>query len=192
MIVSFHSPRTVDFLLAALPPPTPATRGATSAPTRIFKKAVSYPPPPPDPPVFAATSTPPSLPTLARATASPPNTAVSRHSRAFSASSLVFFLQSRSFSLPIPSCILHPSAEARLPSKSLRTLSLSLSLHLFSLCSLFLFDSHFPIFFLLFSRKWFTPPFIHLSSPLADCVVSCFSYSSLDGYTFRVCTYCGE
>lgn len=103
------------------------------APTRIFKKAVSYP----RSPHLHHHLHHLRLPTLARATASPPNTVVSRHSRAFSssffsASSPVPFLL---FSHPYVSLI--PSVKLRLPSKSLHTLlslfsSFSLSLHLLS------------------------------------------------------------
>lgn len=77
------------------------------APTRIFKKAVSYP----RSARLRHHLRHLRLPTLARATASPPNTAVSRHRRAFSS---VFF--PRVFSGPVPLFshlrILHPLGRA--------------------------------------------------------------------------------
>ena len=101
------------------------------APTRIFKKAVSYPRS-----AHLHHLHHLRLPTLARATASPSNTVVSRHSRAFSSS---FF--SASFPVPFllfshPYIFFIPSAKLRLPSKSLHTFpSLSLRFLFLFCCS---------------------------------------------------------
>lgn len=174
VVVSFHSPRS------RLSPRSPP-RGATSAPpTRIFKKAVSYPR---SAHLHHHRLRHLRLPTLARATASPPNTAVSRHRRAFSSS---FF--PRVFSGPVPLFshlrILHPLGRAatafqitpRSPISFLFVLPFSSS-------------GRSPAFFLLFfSRKWLTPPFTFLPPLPLICVISCFLYFSSDGTLYmHVC-----
>lgn len=157
------------------------------APTRIFKKAVSYPR---SARLHRHHLRHLRLPTLARATASPPNTAVSRHRRAFSssffpASSPVPFLSSHTYVSFIP------SAEPRLPSKSLHALP-----SLFSLFSLSLRPPFSRFFLLFFSRKWLTPPFTFLPPLPLICVISCFLYFSSDStlymHVWRRMRECGE
>lgn len=170
--VSFHSPRS------RLSPRSPP-RGATSAPRLASLRKQSR------------TSRSARLrhhlrhlrlPTLARATASPPNTAVSRHRRAFSSS---FFPASS----PLPFLFSHtyvsfiPSAEPRLPSKSLHALP-----SLFSLFPLSLRLSFSRFFLLFFSRKWLTPPLTFLPPLPLICVISCFLYFSSDSALYmHVC-----
>lgn len=120
VVVSFHSPRS------RLSPRSPP-RGATSAPRLASLRKQSRTP---GPPVLHHHLRHLRLPTLARATASPPNTAVSRHRRAFSSS---FFPASSPAPFPFSHTYVSfiPSAEPRLPSKSLHALP-----SLFSLFSL--------------------------------------------------------
>lgn len=173
VVVSFHSPRS------RLSPRSPP-RGATSAPRLASLRKQSRTPG--RPPAFTTTLRHLRLPTLARATASPPNTAVSRHRRAFSSS---FFPASS----PAPFLFSHtyvsfiPSAEPRLPSKSLHALP-----SLFSLFSLSLRPSFSRFFLLFFSRKWLTPPFTFLPPLPLICVISCFLYFSSDSTLYmHVC-----
>lgn len=132
VVVSFHSPRS------RLSPRSPP-RGATSAPRLASLRKQSRTPG--RPPAFTTTLRHLRLPTLARATASPPNTAVSRHRRAFSSS---FFPASSSASRSSFLTPTYPSSPR--PSRDCLPNHSTLS-RLFSLCSPFLFVRRSPAFF---------------------------------------------
>lgn len=158
VVVSFHSPRS------RLSPRSPP-RGATSAPRLASLRKQSRTP---GPPAFTTTSATFGFQLwleLPRRHLTPPfhDTVGAFSSSFFPASSPVPFLFSHTYVSFIP------SAEPRLPSKSLHALP-----SLFSLFSLSLRPSFSRFFLLFFSRKWLTPPFTFLPPLPLICVISCF------------------
>lgn len=161
VIVSFHSSRS---RLSPRPPP----RGATSAPTRIFKKAVSYP--------SSLPSSPPPLHHLRfQLWPEPPRRHLTPPFRRHRPSSSSFF----SASSPIPFLLVSHLRVSFNPSgRAATTFQITPPLSLFSLFALSRRLPFFsPIFFFCYSslRKAYASI---LSPPPADYVIFCFSYSS--------------